>query len=170
MIFCALPGMSPYAVVQLGNTDFEWHVEVEPRKKHVKKDSNDYVIRVLDSPLKVNAAEWNALLAAQNPGEAVNPFMRHEYLAALHESGSATPKPAGPALCHAVERRQLAGACALYFKDHSYGEYVFDWAWANAYEQHGLRYYPKAVTAVPFTPVPGRACWHATAPSAQRCW
>jgi predicted N-acyltransferase len=49
----------------------------------------------------------------------------------------------------------LAGACALYLKDHSYGEYVFDHAWANAYQQHGLEYYPKAVAAVPFTPVPG---------------
>ena len=46
-------------------------------------------------------------------------------------------------------------ACALYLKDHSYGEYVFDWAWANAYEQHGLAYYPKALVAPPFTPVPG---------------
>jgi predicted N-acyltransferase len=43
-------------------------------------------------------------------------------------------------------------ACPLYIKDHSYGEYVFDWAWANAYEQHGVAYYPKAVVAVPFTP------------------
>jgi predicted N-acyltransferase len=50
---------------------------------------------------------------------------------------------------------ELQAACPLYFKDHSYGEYVFDWAWANAYEQHGLRYYPKALAAVPFTPVPG---------------
>jgi predicted N-acyltransferase len=46
-------------------------------------------------------------------------------------------------------------ACALYLKVHSYGEYVFDWAWANAYQQHGLAYYPKAVVAPPFTPVPG---------------
>ncbi|MGJ7583463.1 GNAT family N-acetyltransferase, partial [Variovorax sp. RHLX14] len=50
---------------------------------------------------------------------------------------------------------QLQAACPFYIKDHSYGEYVFDWAWANAYEQHGLAYYPKAVVAVPFTPVPG---------------
>jgi len=49
----------------------------------------------------------------------------------------------------------LHAACALYLKDHSYGEYVFDWAWANAYEQHGLAYYPKALVAPPFTPVPG---------------
>jgi predicted N-acyltransferase len=50
---------------------------------------------------------------------------------------------------------ELAAACPLYLKEHSYGEYVFDWAWANAYEQHGLAYYPKALVAVPFTPVPG---------------
>jgi len=122
----------------------------------VKKDSNDYVIRVMDSPLKVNAAEWNALLAAQNPAEAVNPFMRHEYLAALHESGSATPETGWtPCFVTLWKGNTLAGACALYLKEHSYGEYVFDHAWANAYQQHGLPYYPKAVAAVPFTPVPG---------------
>lgn len=122
----------------------------------MKKDSNDYVIRVMDSPLKVNAAEWNALLAAQSPGEAVNPFMRHEYLAALHESGSATPETGWtPRFVTLWKGGALAGACALYLKDHSYGEYVFDHAWANAYQQHGLSYYPKAVVAVPFTPVPG---------------
>jgi predicted N-acyltransferase len=122
----------------------------------VKKDSNDYVIRVLDSPLKVNAAEWNALLAAQSPGEAANPFMRHEYLAALHESGSATPETGWtPCFVTLWQGGALAGACPLYLKAHSYGEYVFDHAWANAYQQHGLEYYPKAVAAVPFTPVPG---------------
>jgi len=122
----------------------------------VKKDSNDYVIRVLDSPLKVNASEWNALLAAQSPGEAANPFMRHEYLAALHESGSATPETGWtPCFVTLWLGDILAGACPLYLKAHSYGEYVFDWAWANAYQQHGLDYYPKAVAAVPFTPVPG---------------
>jgi predicted N-acyltransferase len=122
----------------------------------VKNDSNDYVIRVLDSPLKVNASEWNALLAAQSPGEAANPFMRHEYLAALHESGSAGPDTGWtPCFVTLWQGGTLAGACPLYLKAHSYGEYVFDWAWANAYQQHGLDYYPKAVAAVPFTPVPG---------------
>jgi len=122
----------------------------------VKKDSNDYVIRVLDSPLKVNASEWNALLAAQSPDQAANPFMRHEYLAALHESGSATPETGWtPCFVTLWQGGTLAGACPLYLKAHSYGEYVFDWAWANAYQQHGLDYYPKALAAVPFTPVPG---------------
>jgi predicted N-acyltransferase len=115
--------------------------------------SNDYVIRVLDSPLHVDARDWNGLLAGQ---ACPTPFMRHEYLAALHESGSATPDTGWtPRFVTLWRGGQLHAACALYLKDHSYGEYVFDWAWANAYEQHNLAYYPKAVAAVPFTPVPG---------------
>ncbi|MDQ3060304.1 MAG: GNAT family N-acetyltransferase [Pseudomonadota bacterium] len=122
----------------------------------MKNNSNDYVIRVLDSPLEVDGASWNALLAAQSPGEGINPFMRHEYLAALHESASATPRTGWtPRFVTLWQGNALAGACALYLKVHSYGEYVFDWAWANAYQQNGLPYYPKAVVAVPFTPVPG---------------
>lgn len=117
---------------------------------------NDYVIRVLDSPLQMNADQWNALLAAQSPDGSLNPFMRHEYLAALHTSGSATPETGWtPRFVTLWQGTALAGACALYLKDHSYGEYVFDHAWANAYQQHGLSYYPKAVVAIPFTPVPG---------------
>jgi predicted N-acyltransferase len=82
--------------------------------------------------------------------------MRHEYLAALHESGSASPDTGWtPCFVTLWQGGTLAGACPLYLKAHSYGEYVFDWAWANAYQQHGLDYYPKAVAAVPFTPVPG---------------
>ncbi|MDH6166027.1 putative N-acyltransferase [Variovorax boronicumulans] len=114
---------------------------------------NDYVIRVLASPSDVSAKAWNALLAAQ---AEPSPFMRHEYLAALHESESASPASGWTARFVTLWRgKQLEAACPVYIKDHSYGEYVFDWAWANAYEQHGLAYYPKAVVAVPFTPVPG---------------
>ena len=116
----------------------------------------DYVIRVLTSPLDVDATAWNALLAAQTPHEAPNPFMSHEYLAAMHASGSATSKTGWtPRFITLWQEDALAGACALYLKKHSYGEYVFDWAWANAYAEHGLPYYPKALIAPPFTPVPG---------------
>ena len=122
----------------------------------MKNNSNDYVIRLLNSPLEVNADDWNALLAAQSPDGTLNPFMRHEYLAALHSSGSATPETGWtPCFVTLWQADTLVGGCALYLKEHSYGEYVFDWAWANAYQQHGLEYYPKAVVAVPFTPVPG---------------
>nr|WP_295770813.1 GNAT family N-acetyltransferase [Rhodoferax sp.] len=115
--------------------------------------AEDYVIRVLNSPLDVDACAWDALLQTQpNP----SPFMRHAYLAALHASGSAAPATGWtPHFIMLSIGNELVAACALYEKVHSYGEYVFDWAWANAYAQHGLPYYPKAVAAVPFTPVPG---------------
>ena len=119
----------------------------------MRNDSNDYVTRVLESALAVTASQWNALLDAQ---DAPTPFMRHEYLAAMEQSGSATPASGWtPRFISLWRGGELQAVCALYLKDHSYGEYVFDWAWANAYEQHGLAYYPKALAAVPFTPVPG---------------
>ena len=111
------------------------------------------VIRVHADPAAVNAAAWNALLQAQ---AAPTPFMRHEYLAALHDSGSAVPETGwAPQFLTLHRGGELQAACALYLKSHSYGEYVFDWAWADAYRRHGLAYYPKLLGAVPFTPVPG---------------
>jgi len=118
-----------------------------------EKGLDDYVIRVLPSPSEVSPQAWNALLAAE---AEPSPFMRHEYLSALTDSRSAAPDSGWlPQFVTLWQGEQLQAACPLYVKDHSYGEYVFDWAWANAYEQHGLAYYPKAVVAVPFTPVPG---------------
>ncbi len=115
--------------------------------------SKDYVIRVHDDPLALDARAWNALLDAQ---DAPTPFMRHEYLAALHASASAVPDAGwSPALLSVERGGALQAAAALYLKTHSYGEYVFDWAWADAYRRHGLSYYPKLLGAVPFTPVPG---------------
>lgn len=110
-------------------------------------------LRTADSPASIPCAAWDALLAAQpHP----TPFMRHAYLAALHDSGSATPRTGwAPRFFTLWQGDELVAACPLYLKGHSYGEYVFDWAWARAYEEHGLPYYPKAVVAVPFTPVPG---------------
>ena len=113
----------------------------------------DYVIRVHANPLDVPAAAWDALLAQQ---DAPSPFMQHAYLAALHTSGSATADTGWmPQFVTLWLGDTLVAASALYLKDHSYGEYVFDWAWANAYAEHGLNYFPKATCAVPFTPVPG---------------
>ena len=111
------------------------------------------LVRLHDDPARIDAAAWNALLDAQH---APTPFMRHEYLLALHASGSAVPETGwvNQLLCLRRGDELLAG-CALYLKSHSYGEYVFDWAWADAYQRHGLRYYPKLLGAVPFTPVPG---------------
>jgi len=115
---------------------------------------SNYVIRVIDSPLQLDASAWNGLLAQQ---PQPTPFMQHEYLAALHRSGSACPAtgwtPRFVTLWDAAGL--LQAVCPLYLKSHSRGEYVFDWAWADAHLRHGLAYYPKAVAAVPFTPVPG---------------
>jgi uncharacterized protein len=122
----------------------------------VNTAEKDYVIRSVDSPLEVNAAAWNALLALQSENGVLNPFMRHEYLAAMHTSGSATCDTGWtPHFIMLWDGDALAAGCVVYAKDHSYGEYVFDHAWANAYHQHGLPYYPKALIAPPFTPVPG---------------
>lgn len=82
--------------------------------------------------------------------------MRHAYLAALQASDSATGESGWAAqFLTLAAGGELRAACPLYAKSHSYGEYVFDWAWADAYQRHGLEYYPKLVSAVPFTPVPG---------------
>ena len=111
------------------------------------------VIRVHQDPAALDAAAWNDLLQAQ---AAPTPFMRHEYLAALHASGSAVPETGwAPQFLTLHRGGELQAACALYLKSHSHGEYVFDWAWADAYRRHGLAYYPKLLGAVPFTPVPG---------------
>ncbi len=118
--------------------------------------SEDYVIRVSKTP-QVSASAWNALLHAQTHP---TPFMRLEYLQALQLSDSACAKTGWDARWVTVHAKDtpdaaLLAAAVMYVKPHSYGEYVFDWAWANAYEQHRLSYYPKATLAVPFTPVPG---------------
>ena len=115
--------------------------------------SNDYVIRVFDDPAAIDAVAWDSLRAS-TPSSM--PFMRHAYLCAMHESASAVAETGWTPQFLAVFRDQLlVAACPLYIKDHSYGEYVFDWAWADAYQRHGLHYYPKLLSAVPFTPVPG---------------
>jgi hypothetical protein len=125
----------------------------EGLEKPVTSESNDYVIRVHNTPAEVNAGQWNTLLGVQ---AEPTPFMRHEYLAALHDSAAAAPATGWTPRFITLERHgSLVAACAFYIKMHSYGEYVFDWAWANAYAQHGLSYYPKALVAVPFTPVSG---------------
>jgi uncharacterized protein len=119
----------------------------------VKVDAKNYVIRAHDDPADIDAAAWNSLLESQ---DAPTPFLRHEYLHALHRSRSAVGETGwAPAWVTVTQQGALIAACALYLKSHSYGEYVFDWAWADAYQRHGLAYYPKLLGAVPFTPVPG---------------
>jgi uncharacterized protein len=116
--------------------------------------SKAYGMTVIEDPTATPAEEWDALLAGSGQP---TPFMRHSYLAAMHTSQSAAAA-SGWRPCWLLLRDpqgQLAAAAALYLKAHSYGEYVFDWAWAEAYQRHGLSYFPKLLLAPPFTPVPG---------------
>jgi predicted N-acyltransferase len=97
----------------------------------------------------IAAADWDALAGG-------SPLTSHAFLSALHGTGCAS-RATGWAPCYltAWRERALVGAVPLYAKTHSYGEYVFDWAWANAYQRHGRRYYPKLIAAIPFTPAEG---------------
>jgi predicted N-acyltransferase len=119
--------------------------------------SVDYVTQVLDDLSAIEPQAWDDLLARQ---DAPSPFMQHAYLSAMQTSASAAPETGWTLQVvslwrEAPEGPTLAAACPLYIKTHSRGEYVFDHAWADAYERHGLAYYPKALVASPFTPVPG---------------
>jgi len=106
-------------------------------------------LQVVGSLAGIRAADWNALADA-------NPFTRHEFLSALIETGCASARSGWQPQFILLKRgERLAGAMPLFVKTHSYGEYVFDWAWAEAYERHGIEYYPKLLCAVPFTPVAG---------------
>ena len=110
-------------------------------------------LRVVETLAGVPAASWNRLAAG-------DPFIRHEFLSALIDTGCANARSGWRPQILLLERAgaagyELAGAMPLFLKSHSYGEYVFDWAWADAYQRHGLAYYPKLLCAVPFTPVTG---------------
>ena len=104
---------------------------------------------MVESLAGVPAAAWNGLARG-------DPFTNHEFLSALIDIGCASSRTGWRPQIVLLERdNALAGAMPLFLKFHSYGEYVFDWAWADAYQRHGLEYYPKLLCAVPFTPVTG---------------
>ncbi len=103
-------------------------------------------------PAGLDAQVWDDLVRASCG--RLHPGLRHAFLHALHASGSASEASGWtPAYLLLWRGAQLAGAVPLYRKAHSYGEYVFDWAWAEAYERHGLAYYPKWLAAIPFSPI-----------------
>ncbi len=113
----------------------------------------NYRTGIVSSLADVGESAWSGLLAAQ--GDA-NPFLSYAFLHALHESGSACADTGWlPQYLVLWQDEVLAAAMPLYVKSHSYGEYVFDWAWADAYQRNGMEYYPKLLSAIPFTPVTG---------------
>ena len=99
---------------------------------------------------QIEARLWDACVGPDQP------FLSHAFLSALEDSGSASQRTGWLPLHLVVEAGgELIGCAPMYLKSHSYGEYVFDWGWANAYERAGGTYYPKLQVSVPFTPVPG---------------
>jgi uncharacterized protein len=113
-------------------------------------------VRLVDSLAEIPAAQWNRLAGG-------DPFVSHEFLSALHATGCASPATGWTPQYLLLEAGGvLTGAMPLYLKTHSYGEYIFDWAWADAYHRNGTPYYPKLLSAVPFTPVTGARLLAAT--------
>ncbi|RED49819.1 hypothetical protein DFP90_105191 [Aestuariispira insulae] len=112
---------------------------------------DSFTIATHASIAEIDPADWDACAGADNP------FVSHAFLKALEESGSVRPDTGwGP---HHLSLRgpdqRILAVAPLYLKGHSHGEYVFDWGWADAYERAGGQYYPKLLSAVPFTPVTG---------------
>ncbi|WP_079419419.1 GNAT family N-acetyltransferase [Thiomonas intermedia] len=116
--------------------------------------AEDFRTELGESVSALPAEVWDGLVDA-TPG--ATPFQRHAWLSALERTGCVGVETGWQPVVVTLRdhTQQLAAACVLYVKSHSYGEYVFDWAWARAYAEHGLPYYPKLLLAVPFTPVGG---------------
>jgi hypothetical protein len=112
---------------------------------------SDLQLRIRHGVADVEAHVWNALIGADD-----QPFVRHEFLSALEQSGSLQRElgwSAMPLLLYQGE--QLIAAAPGYLKSNSHGEFVFDWSWADAYRRHGLDYYPKLLVGVPYSPITG---------------
>jgi hypothetical protein len=127
---------------------------IVPNSTVPELNATNYRTQVLQDLADIAPDAWDGLVAADGRG---NVFLRHAFLHALHASKCASSASGwAPAYLTLWDGSELAAATPLYAKDHSYGEYVFDWSWAEAYERAGLDYYPKWLSAVPFTPVSGR--------------
>jgi len=108
-------------------------------------------VKQIASMAQIEATAWNRLCGPDYP------FLRHEFLAALEQSAAVCPQTGWEAAHLLVfDNQKLLAALPLYLKTHSWGEYVFDQQWAQAYQQHGLAYYPKLISAIPFTPCQGQ--------------
>jgi predicted N-acyltransferase len=121
------------------------HFEAKP----ADAEATGTVIRVIPRMADLDPAAWNTLAGD-------SPFVQHAFLHALETTGCVGPDIGWEPVHLALFRNsRLEAAMPLYVKHHSWGEFVFDWAWADAYRRHGLNYYPKLVCCVPFSPVPG---------------
>ena len=130
-------------------------------KKAGKVISGSYTLKACASIAEISAIEWDR---CANPATkdidcdlAFDPFLSHAFLAALEESGSAESQTGwAPYHLSLEDEKEVIGVLPMYLKNHSQGEYVFDYSWADAFERAGGRYYPKLQCSVPFTPATGR--------------
>ena len=112
---------------------------------------NCFEVHVYNSISSVDKNLYNNIVDAENP------FLEYEFLEAFEKSGCVGPHtPWNPRYIILADKNKIIGAITSYIKLDSYGEYIFDWEWVRAYESSGLRYYPKLVVAIPFTPATGR--------------
>jgi hypothetical protein len=124
-------------------------VHFEAKPPATEAEAADTVIRVVTRIAELPADAWNALAGD-------SPFVQHAFLHALEATGCVGTEIGWEPVHLALFRGdRLEAAMPLYVKHHSWGEFVFDWAWADAYRRHGLAYYPKLVCCAPFSPVPG---------------
>jgi len=120
---------------------------------------SEITIKIVETLLSVNENDWDACAASEaiDGKRPVDPFTTYRFLRALEDSGSVGNSSGWyPYYILAFRENELLGCAPMYIKTHSQGEYIFDHAWANAYERAGGKYYPKIQVAVPFTPVPGK--------------
>src|ERR1700741_2497974 len=115
----------------------------ETRQSRRRSRMQPVSLRFVDSLAAIESSAWDRLVGNR-------PLLSHAFLHALHDSGCAAPETGWtPNYITAGRGDELVGAMPLYLKSHSYGEYIFDWSWADAYRRHGRRYYPKLVSAIP---------------------
>ncbi len=117
--------------------------------------NHQLLLEIRDSLAEIPAEQWNALSTEGNP------FLRHEFLHTLDATGCLGESTGWYPRYFLLwtsddDARELIGAVATYIKTNSYGEFVFDWSWAEAYERNNLEYYPKLVCSIPFTPATGQ--------------
>ena len=120
---------------------------------------SEITIKIVETLLSVNENDWDACATSEEMDgrRPIDPFTTYRFLRALEDSGSVGNSSGWhPYYILAVRENELLGCAPMYIKTHSQGEYIFDHAWANAYERAGGKYYPKIQVAVPFTPVPGK--------------
>lgn len=127
------------------------------------QEAGELRVELADGVSLLDRSEWNALVGDESP------FLEWEWLASLEEAGCVGARTGwDPRPLVVREGERLVAACPLYVKSHSEGEFVFDWGWADAAERSGIRYYPKLLVGVPFTPVGGQRLLTASDADASR--